>query len=215
MATRPSKKERKNSLVRIMMSKVINELASPFVSYSNYRRDLSEGKRKIRLDYLKERDGLVYERRLENYKQKLEKKLIEPEKTEKIFRRDGIKYVREHYDWEEEKRQAKAIGKRTKIISNWVKTFAQKEWEKEKEIMRERAEKFRQKKDELIQGKKEKLFLEFNKFKKNINQIYNQLSNLDPNKNPNYTNNLQWQRDKLLKNINKIAYKLRRLDYPI
>jgi len=212
MATRPSKKERKNSLVRIMMSKVINELASPFVSYSNYRRDLSEGKRNIRLDYLKERDGLVYERRLENYKQKLEKKLIEPEKTEKIFRRDGIKYVREHYDWEKEKRQAKAIGKRTKIISNWVKTFAQKEWEKEKEVMRERAEKFRQKKDELIQGKKEKLFLEFNKFKKNINQIYNQLSNLDP---PNYTNNLQWQRDKLSKNINKIAGKLRRLDYPI
>jgi len=231
MATRLSKKERKNSLVRIM-SKVINELASPLVLYSNYRRDLSEGKRNIKLDYLKERAGLVYKRRLDNYeqklekkliepekteklKQKLEKKLIEPEKTEKIFRRDGIKYVREHYDWEEEKRQAKAIGKRTKIISNWVKTFAQKEWEKEKEIMRERAEKFRQKKDELIQGKKEKLFLEFNKFKKNINQIYNQLSNLDPNKNPNYTNNLQWQRDKLSKNINKIAGKLRRLDYPI
>ncbi len=227
MVTRLSKIKRTNSLVRII-SEVINGLASPLVLYSNYRRDLSEGKRNLRLDYLKERDELVYERRLEDYEQKLEKKLNKPERSEKIFRvmGDGIKYVGEHYDWEKEKRQAKAIGRGIGECARYAgrealgagrkaKAFGQKEWQKEKEIMRERSEKLRQKKDELIQGKKEKLFLKFNKLKKDMTQIYNKLSNLDPEKNYNYNYNLKWQRDKLSKNTNKIADKLRKFGYPV
>lgn len=223
MTTELYESKKTNGLVRII-SKVAGELAYPFIAYSNYRRDLFEGKRNLKLNYLRRKGELGYEIKLNEYEQELERKLQESEMSERMFDvvNKGIKYIRENYDWEKEKRQAKAIAKRVGTVGKGVewagrkaKVLAQKEWEKEKDIIKERVEKLKQKKDEFIQRKKEKLFLKFNRFKKEVTQMNNQLSKLDPEKNYNYMNNLKWRGDKLYENFEKAENKLRQRGYPI
>ncbi len=227
MQTGLYQRKKTNGLVTIM-SKLTSELAYPFRLYSNYRRDLSEGKRNLRLNHLKRKGELGYERKLDEYEQKLERKLQESEMSEEMFDivSKGITYLGENYDWEKEKRQARAIGKGTLevirrvakgagLVRKKVKIFAQKEWEKEKYIIKERVGKLKVMKEEFQGQRKEKLFLYFNKLKNELTKINNQVSKLDPEKSYIYINNLKWGRDKIYKNFEKAENKLRQGGYPI
>ena len=227
MTTGLYKRKKTNGLAEII-SKVTSELTSPFILYFNYRRNLSEGKINLRLNYLKRKGELGYERKLNGYAQELESKLQEPEISENMFEEmnKGIQYFRQNYDWEKEKRQINTIGRGIKsgaiVVGRGVewagrktKAFAQKELQKEKEIMKERAKKIKIRMKKIQRQKKEKLFLKFNKLKKDMTQMNTHLSELNPERNCIYINNLKWRRNKLYKNFENAEDKLRKGGYPI
>ncbi|MAG78787.1 hypothetical protein CMI40_00220 [Candidatus Pacearchaeota archaeon] len=132
------------------LSKVCGELTWPINLYVDHKKKLAEGKRKLYLDYDKNRRELSNDHKLKKYSINLERKLQEPGIFKKGFGKlsngvnwtrkqslRGAKYIRDNYDFEKEKREVESIYKginwTIKKVEEGTKYIQNKyDWEKEK-----------------------------------------------------------------------------------